>query len=200
MVEPSPFLPPPSSLASRALLSCRPPPAEPTIVSVIAGAAVLAAGAHCRHHRAGARPRRTPSTTPMSPLCSRAPAVEPLLTPCPARRREARRRIVRVHPPIAGAPLVPVRRTQFTIHSRPAVQTHRRSYTVRRRHDRAAHQLDHPRPTPSLVRAVFARPWSCLASPRPNPSIHHKVEDNPNIFISPKSCFELIHEFGNYSL
>jgi hypothetical protein len=71
---------------------------------------------------------------------------------------------------------------------------------LRRRRDRAAHQLDHLRPTSSLVRADFARPWSCIVSPRPNPSIHHKVEDNPNIFISPKSCFELIHEFDNYSL
>jgi hypothetical protein len=47
--------------------------------------------------------------------------------------------------------------------SRPTVQTHRRSYAVRHRRDRATHQLDHPR----------------LAVPRPNPSIHHKVENNP---------------------
>jgi hypothetical protein len=83
---------------------------------------------------------------------------------------------------------------------RPAVRTNRRSYAVHRRLDRAAHRLDHPRPTPSPVRSVFARPWPCLTSPRPNPSAHHKVEDNPNVFITPKSWFELIHEFGNYLL
>ena len=84
--------------------------------------------------------------------------------------------------------------------SRHTVQTHHRSYAVRRRRDRATHQLDHPRPTLIPVCAVFACPLPYLASPRPNPSIHHKVEENPNIFITPKSCFELIHEFGNYSL
>jgi hypothetical protein len=58
-----------------------------------------------RRHRAGARSRSTLSTTLTPPLCSRAPAVEPLLTPCPAHRREALRRTVRVHPPLAGAVL-----------------------------------------------------------------------------------------------
>jgi hypothetical protein len=48
---------------------------------------------------------------------------------------------------------------------RPAVRTNRRSYAVHRRRDRAAHRLDHPRPTPSPVRSVFARPWPCLTSP-----------------------------------
>jgi hypothetical protein len=86
-------------------------------------------------------------------------------------------------PPLA---VVPRRSssTPFAIHGTspefvPAIQTHRQSYTVCCRRDRVAHQLDHPRPTLSLVCAIFARPWSCLASPRPNPSIHHKVENNP---------------------
>jgi hypothetical protein len=41
-------------------------------------------------------------------------------------------------------------------------------------------------PSPSPVYVVFAHPWPCLASPRPDPSIRHKVEDNPNIFINSK--------------
>jgi hypothetical protein len=52
----------------------------------------------------------------------------------------------------------------------PAIRTHRRSYAVHRRRDRAAHQPDHPR---------LASLWS-------NPSIHHKVENNPNVFINSK--------------
>lgn len=127
-------------------------------------------------HRPGACPRSTLSTTPTPPLSSRAPAVKPLLTPCPARRREARR-----HPPITGAPSVPVRvRRSPSVRASPS--KHIAGVMPFVVDAIAQHQLDHPRSTPSLVRAVFARPWSCLVSPRPNPSMHHKVEDKPNIF------------------
>jgi hypothetical protein len=71
--------------------------------------------------------------------------------------------------------------------SRPAVQTHCRNYAV----DATAQHTNW---------TIHASSSERLASPRSNPSIHHKVEVNPNIFITSKSCFELIHEFGNYSL
>jgi hypothetical protein len=59
-----------------------------------------------RRHRAGARPRSTLTTTLTPQLYSRAPTIEPLLTPCSAHRREARRRTVRFHPPFAAACLI----------------------------------------------------------------------------------------------
>jgi hypothetical protein len=130
--------------------------------------------------------RRLPESTPPRPeLAHAAPRRSPARRQEPLPARAAASTLVVVHRWSSSTP--------FTVRSRPAVQTHRRSYAVRRRRDRAAHQLDHPRSTPSLVRAVFARPWSCLVSPRPNPSMHHKVEDNPNVLLTPKSQFELIH-------
>jgi hypothetical protein len=82
-----------------------------------------------RRHHAG-----VDATTPS--LCSRAAAVEPL----PARAAA---------PPLA---VVPCRSssTLFAIRGTspevvPAIQTHRRSYVVHCRRDRATHQLDHPR-------------------------------------------------------
>jgi hypothetical protein len=136
----------------------------------------------CSRHRPLPR-HRTPSpelvptalelihAAPQHPQHPHAPVVEPLLAPCPTRHREAR--------PHSTPATVP---TPF-VDRPPSVEPH---WNLR--------------PTPNLIHTVFARPWPCLASPRPNPSIHHKVEDNPNIFINPKSCFELDHEFGNYSL
>jgi hypothetical protein len=128
---------------------------------------------------------------PRHPQPRHAHAVEPLLAPCPARHREAR---PRSRPPCLSpslpAPKLARAAPRRSCPRRSSIVRHPWSLTgihvVRRRRDRTAHQLDHPRPMPSPVRAVFAHPWPCLASPRPNPSIHHKVEDNPNVFITPK--------------
>jgi hypothetical protein len=128
---------------------------------------------------------------PRHPQPRHAHAVESLLAPCPARHREAR---PRSRPPCLSLSLpAPKLARVAPRRSCPrcsSIVRHLWSLTgihaVRRRRDRTAHQLDHLRPMPSPVRAIFAHPWPCLASPRPNPSIHHKVEDNPNVFITQK--------------
>jgi hypothetical protein len=73
MAEPSPFLPPPTSLASHTLLSCRPPLAEPTTVSIIAGAAVLAAVKLVAGQSASIR--RSPELRPCLRAVRRSPSV-----------------------------------------------------------------------------------------------------------------------------
>jgi hypothetical protein len=186
--------------------------ASPSLLSLTLSS--LSAPAH--RHRSSCPSRRS---SPAQHPGTRSHATRPLSSPCS--RRAYLATVNSPSQPFA-VPVVVVAHTGARPHStpatvptlfvnrspsvephrntRPAIRTNRRSYAVRRRRDRAAHQLDHPRPMPSPVRAVFARPWPCLASPRSDPSVHHKVEDNPNVFITPKSWFELIHEFGNYLL
>jgi hypothetical protein len=78
-------------------------------------------------------------------LAHTAPAVEPL----PAR---AAAQPLAVVPHRSSPTSSAIRGTSVEFVT--AIQTHRRSFAVRRRHDRAAHQLDHPRlavRTPRLI-------------------------------------------------
>jgi hypothetical protein len=100
-------------------------------------------GQRARPERPKLAAPKTPAAPSAHPQQCHAYAVEPLPTPCPARRRT-----VRVHPLFTGAPPVLARRSPSVEphrSSRPIVRTHRRNYAVRRRHDHAAHQLDHSR-------------------------------------------------------
>jgi hypothetical protein len=113
---------------------------------------------------------------PRHPQQRHVPVVEPLLTLCPARRCEARRRTVRIHTPFAirGASL---------------------EFTPRR-----------PNALPELRRPPSTRPRSTPTGPsaphRPNASPHHdritpfttRLKTTPNDDLCSKTCFESIYE------
>jgi hypothetical protein len=155
LAEPSPFLPLPSSLSSRALLPGRD----------------LATGA--RPHRLARtrarrpdrlRPSRPPRPSSLPLLCLRdrppTPSCRALVAALLPRREPSVVAVVVVAragacpcntPATMPTPFVN-RPPSVEPHRnlRPTVQTHRRSYAVRHRRDRAAQQLDHPRPRRSL--------------------------------------------------
>jgi hypothetical protein len=109
------------------------------------------------------------------------PARAPSLTPCPAHRREARRRTVCVHQPFAGAPPVPVR----AVH---------RPFAPRR--PNAPPELRRPSSTIHAQRRASSVPSSLVLDvPRltATKSLHEFGQTKLIHVLNHESCFKLIH-------
>jgi hypothetical protein len=114
-----------------------------------------------------------------------------------AHRREARRRTVHVHPPFAGAPPVSVRRSP-SVRAPPSERIAGVTPSVI---DAIA---QHTNCTIRAQRRASSVPSSLVLGRASSyrdqiPPCTTRLKTNQT-FLTLKSCFKLIHEFGNYSL